>query len=172
MNGFLLLIPLILIRYGLLGLLNKEALKRAAFFPPMAGKEKTAFWFYQMSNILLFLYLCFIKINIDSLWFYPGAVVYGVGILLCIVSTSNFANPDENGINSNGLYHVSRNPMYVSYFIYFLGCFFLTQSFILLALIIVFQVSAHWIILSEERWCVKEFGDGYINYMEKVRRYI
>ena len=172
MNGFLLLIPLVLIRYGLLGLLNKEALKRAAFFPPLIGKEKAAFWFYQISTLLLFLYLCFLKINIDSMWFYPGAVVYGVGTLLFIVSIANFAKPAKNGINFKGLYRVSRNPIYVSYFIYFLACALLTRSIILLVLVIVFQVSAHWIILSEERWCVKEFGQEYTNYMEKVRRYI
>jgi protein-S-isoprenylcysteine O-methyltransferase Ste14 len=37
---------------------------------------------------------------------------------------------------------------------------------------LVFQISAHWIILSEERWCVNKFGQEYINYMNKVRRYI
>ncbi|MEY8352992.1 isoprenylcysteine carboxylmethyltransferase family protein [Lachnospiraceae bacterium 54-53] len=172
MNGFLLLIPLVLIRYGLLWSLDKEALKRAAFFPPLIGKEKVAFWFYQISTILLFLYLCFLRINIDSIWFFPGAVLYGSGILLCIVSTLNFAGPAENGINFKGLYRFSRNPMYVSYFIYFSGCVLLTRSFLLLVSVIVFQVSSHWIILSEERWCVREFGEEYINYMKKVRRYI
>jgi len=77
-----------------------------------------------------------------------------------------------NGINLNGLYRVSRNPMYIAYFIYFLGCALLTHSLILLALLIGFQVSAHWIILSEERWCIKKFGEEYIKYMNKVRRYI
>ena len=170
MNGFLLLIPLILIRYGLLWLLNKEALKRAAFFPPMLGKEKAAFWVYQIATIAIFLYLCFLKIKFDSVWFYMGLVIYGV--LLCIVSVSNFAKSSENGINIKGLYRISRNPMYIAYFIYFLGCMLLTRSFVLLALLIVFQVSAHWIILSEERWCKEKFGDEYINYMKKVRRYI
>lgn len=172
MSGFLLLIPLVLIRYGLLWSSNKESLKRAAFFPPLIGKEKTAFWFYQISTIFLFLYLCFLRINIDSIWFYSGSVVYSFGILLCIVSILNFAKPAKNGINLKGLYRVSRNPIYVSYFIYFLGCVLLTRSLILFALVIIFQISAHWIILSEERWCVKEFGEEYINYMEKVGRYI
>lgn len=172
MSGFLLLIPLVLIRYGLLWSSNKESLKCAAFFPPLIGKEKTAFWFYQISTIFLFLYLCFLRINIDSIWFYSGSVVYSFGILLCIVSILNFAKPAKNGINLKGLYRVSRNPIYVSYFIYFLGCVLLTRSLILFALVIIFQISAHWIILSEERWCVKEFGEEYINYMEKVRRYI
>lgn len=172
MNGFLLLIPLILIRYGLLWLLNKKALKRAAFFPPLLGKERAAFWFYQITTLLLFLYLFFLKVNISSVWFYPGLAVYGLGILFCTVSALNFARPANNGINLKGLYRVSRNPMYVAYFIYLSGCVLLTQSFLLLALLIVFQVSAHWIILSEERWCIEKFGEAYMNYMKKVRRYI
>lgn len=172
MGGFLLLIPLVLIRYGLLGLLSKEALKRAAFFAPLLGRERAAFWFYQIANILLFIYLCFLKINTNSIWFYPGSVIYGLGTLFCFVSVSDFARPAGNGINLNGLYRFSRNPMYLAYFIYFLGCVLLTQSFILLAFLIVFQISAHWIILSEERWCVKKFGQAYMNYMKKVRRYI
>ena len=172
MNSFLTVIPLIIIRFGLINILDKEALKRAAFFAPLIGKEKAAYWFYQISNILIFVYLCFLKITTDLYWFYVGLVIYGLGVLLCLVSVSNFAKPAENGINLKGLYRVSRNPMYVAYFIYFLGCVLLTQSLILLAILLVFQISAHWIILSEERWCVKKFGEEYIKYMKKVRRYI
>ncbi len=172
MNAFLIVIPLILIRFGLLSILSKEALKRAALFAPPIGNEKAAYWFYQISNLLILVYLCFLKITTDSNWFYVGFVVYGLGVLLCLVSVLNFAVPAENGINLKGLYRVSRNPMYVAYFIYFLGCVLLTQSLILLAILLVFQISAHWIILSEERWCVKKFGKEYINYMNKVRRYI
>ncbi|MFT4147072.1 MAG: isoprenylcysteine carboxylmethyltransferase family protein [Mobilitalea sp.] len=172
MNAFLAVIPLILIRFGLLGLLDKESLKRAAFFAPVIGDEKMAYLIYQISNLLLFIYLCFLKITFNSDWFTIGLGVYGLGILLCIVSVSNFAKPAANGINLRGLYRFSRNPIYVAYFIYFLGCVLLTQSLILLAILLVFQISAHWIIRSEERWCIEQFGEEYINYMNKVRRYI
>lgn len=172
MNPFITVIPLILIRFGLLSILDKEALKRAAFFAPLIGKEKVAYWIYQTSNILIFVYLYFLKITTNPYWFNVGLVIYGLGVLLCVVSVSNFAKPAKNGINFKGLYQFSRNPMYVAYFIYFLGCVLLTQSLILLAILIVFQISTHWIILSEERWCVKRFGKEYINYMTKVRRYI
>lgn len=172
MSGFLLLIPFILIRFGLLSILNKEGLKRAAFFAPLIGSEKAAYWFYQISNILIVVYLFFLKITTDPYWFYAGLVTYGLGVLLCLASVSNFSKPAENGINLKGLYRISRNPMYVSYFIYFLGCVLLTQSLLLFAILMVFQISAHWIILSEERWCIKKFGEEYKNYMNKVRRYI
>ena len=172
MNGFLLLIPFILIRFGLLSILNKEALKRAAFFAPLVGREKAAYWFYQISNVLIFVYLFFLKIATESYWFYAGLATYGLGVLLCLVSVSNFAKPAENGINLKGLYRISRNPMYMAYFIYFLGCVLLTQSLPLLAILTVFQISAHWIVLSEERWCIKKFGEEYKNYMNQVRRYL
>lgn len=172
MNAFLTVIPFILIRFGLLSMLDKEALKRAAFFAPLIGKEKAAYWFYQISNILILVYLCFLKIMTDPYWLFTGLVIYGLGVLLCILSVLNFAKPEKNGINLKGLYRISRNPMYVAYFIYFLGCVLLTRSLILFAILMVFQISAHWIILSEERWCAKKFGKEYINYMNNVRRYI
>ena len=172
MSGFLLLIPFLLIRFGLLSLISQEGIKRAAFFAPLIGSEKVAYWFYQISTTLIFVYLFFLKITTETNWLYAGLVILGFGILLCLVSVIDFAKPEGNGINLKGLYRISRNPMYVTYFIYFLGCVVLTQSLLLFAILIVFQISAHWIILSEERWCIKKFGDEYKNYMNKVRRYI
>jgi protein-S-isoprenylcysteine O-methyltransferase Ste14 len=60
----------------------------------------------------------------------------------------------------------------VAYFVYFLGCVLLTRSLLLFAILLVFQISAHWIILSEERWCMEKFGEDYIRYMRGTRRYI
>ena len=172
MNAFLIVIPILLIRYGLLSIINKEALKRAGFFAPLIGREKAAFWVYQITTILTLLYLLLLKIRTDSDWFYIGLVIYSLGMVLYAVSIVNYAKPKMNGINLNGLYRISRNPMYIAYFIYFLGGVLLTHSWILLALLLVFQISAHWIILSEERWCIKKFGEEYMKYMNKVRRYI
>mgnify|MGYP000235861063 CR=1 FL=1 len=172
MNAFILVIPILLIRYGLLSIFNKDALKRAAFFPPLSGREKIAFWFYMISNILILFYPFFLRINTNSVWFHAGLIIYILGVLLCIASIFNFSKPKENGINTKGLYRFSRNPIYIAYFVYYLGCVLLTNSLVLFILLIIFQVSTHWIILSEERWCVEEFGEEYMEYMKKVRRYI
>jgi len=44
----------------------------------------------------------------------------------------------------------------------------LTQSLILCGIVLIFQSSSHWIILSEERWCIEIFGEAYKQYMKKV----
>ncbi|MCL1977073.1 MAG: isoprenylcysteine carboxylmethyltransferase family protein [Candidatus Bathyarchaeota archaeon] len=173
MNGAFLLIPFMLIRFGLLSILNKEATRRAAHFPPMIGKEKAAYWLYQLSTVAIFVYLFFLQIEIEPSWlFYTGLFIYTLGTVACTISIINFAKPSESGINLNGLYRISRNPMYMAYLIFFLGCVVLTKSPMLLGFVLVFQVSTHWIILAEERWCISNFGEKYRQYMKKVRRYI
>ena len=173
MKGLLLLIPFFLVRFGFISLLNKEAVKRAAYFPTLVGKEVVAYWIYQFSNVAIFVYLLFLKTKSEPLWlFYIGVGTYVSGLILCLFSIINFAIPSKNGINQNGLYRFSRNPMYLSYFICFIGCVLLTQSLVLFEFVSLFQITAHWIILSEERWCMNKFGEEYIQYMKKVRRYI
>ncbi len=173
MNGFLLLIPFLLIRFGLLSIIDKGAIKRASHFPPMFGNEILAYWIYQLSNITIFVFLFFLTVVIEFSWqFYIGLIFYILGLILCAISVMNFAAPSNEGFNYNGLYRCSRNPMYISYLIYFVGCTLLTQSLVLCGIVLIFQISSHWIILSEERWCIEKFGKEYKQYMKKVRRYI
>ena len=170
-NGAILLVPLFLVRYGLLAVLSREALARAAHFPPVEGRERIAYWAYQGATVAMVVCLFFLKIRTDAPWFYFGLAVYGLGVLLLVLGAVDFARPAVDGLRTRGLYRLSRNPMYVAYFVYFLGCVVLTRSYMLLAMLLVFQVSAHWIILAEERWCRQAFGERYDAYRRSVRRY-
>lgn len=172
MNAFLLIIPIFLIRFGLLKMINKDALSRAAFFAPLEGSEKAAYLFYQFSYAFIILYSLFLKIQTKPPLFFIALFIYLLGISVLIIATVNFAKPGQSGINTNGIYKISRNPMYIGYFIYFLSCVLLTHSILMLISLLVFQISAHWIILSEERWCINKYGKEYVNYMSKVKRYI
>lgn len=50
------------------------------------------------------------------------------------------------------------------------GTALLTQSLILFAASLVFQLAGHRIIFAEERWCIHKFGNAYVQYMKNVRR--
>lgn len=173
MNGFLLLLPFFLIRFGLIRVLNKQALPRAAHFAPLRGGEKAAYLVYQLMTAAIVLYPLFLSVQAEpTALFYAGLLCYGLGLCLCAAAAASFCFPDANGLNTRGLYRFSRNPMYVAYFLCFIGMALLTRSFLLFGFVLVFQLSAHWIILSEERWCLETFGGSYRQYMQKVRRYL
>ena len=171
MNAAILLIPLFLIRYGLLALINKAALPKAAYFPPMQKTEKMMFYIYQLSTAFILVYMFFLKATITTVTSKIGLCIYVMGVSLFAAATTSFAKSGA-GIKKAGLYRISRNPMYIAYFIYFLGCGLLTRSILLLILAGSFQIAAHWIILAEERWCIQTFGDEYTQYMKAVRRYV
>lgn len=172
MNALILALPVILIRYGLTAIISREALERAAFFPPVLGKERIAFYVYQVTTLVLLGYLAILKVTLGTAAHWVGLIIYVVAIVLYAKSVIDFSRPQEGGMNRRGLYRYSRNPMYVAFFLYFLGCGLLVGSWIYLAVLLVFQISVHYLILSEERWCIKQFGEDYRRYMRRVRRYL
>lgn len=171
--AFLLLIPFFLIRFGLLLRLSREAAGRAAHFAPLERKERAAYFLYQAATAAILICPFFLRVRYSPSWlFVAGLFLYAAGLILLSRAVFDFAVPAGGGLRQSGLYRFSRNPMYVSYFVFFLSCALLTQSLFLLALVLTFQVSAHWIILSEERFCERQFGDAYLTYVKRVRRYL
>lgn len=171
--GFLLLIPFYLIRFSLLSALDRKAVSRAAHFPPMQGAEKAAYWVYQLSTTALLFGILVSRVKPEPVPpFLAGLLLYLAGLGLLAAAVVDFAAPAPNGFQPNGLYRFSRNPMYLAYFVFFLGCAVLTQSPLLVAALAAFQLSAHWIILAEERWCARQFGEEYLRYQKRVRRYL
>ena len=171
--GALLLLPLFLIRFGLLALLDRQAVGRAAHFAPMRGGERAAYWVYQLSQLAILLGILTAPIQTEpSLFLFGGAALYGAGVILLVLAVAAFAAPAGDGVRRTGVYRISRNPMYGAYFLYFLGCALLARSPLLGILVLVFQVSARWVILAEERWCAGRFGEPYLQYMRSVRRYL
>jgi len=171
-TGLLIVIPILLIRFLLTAILNREAVKRAAFFPPTQGPERPAYWVNIGTTLLLMAVPFFLRIHLYGFVSIAGVSISLVALVLYSISIVNFAGPDASGINRSGLYALSRNPMYVAYFFYFLGACMLTRSWLLLAILLIFQVSVHFMILAEERWCREKFGQPFEEYRKKVRRYL
>ena len=173
MSGGWLLLPFFLVRFGLLGLWGgREALARAGRFAPMAGGERAAYWVYQAATTGLILSPFFLTVHAMP-WgrFAAGAGIYALGLLLLAVSVVDFAGLPGDGFCQKGVYRRSRNPMYVAYFLFFAGCALMMWALVPAIFLLVFQVSAHWVILAEERWCLQQFGTAYRRYMGTVRRY-
>lgn len=172
LTGLLIVAPIMLTRYLLTSFLNKEVVRRAAFFPPTRGPEKPAYIVNIGTTLLLLVIPFFLRINLHGPIGIAGTIISVAALFLYGLGIIHFAKPGSDGINRSGLYSISRNPMYVTFFLYLLGACMMTRSWLLLAILLVFQASVHFMILAEERWCRETFGEAFTDYMNKVRRYL
>jgi protein-S-isoprenylcysteine O-methyltransferase Ste14 len=171
LNGFLLIIPLLGLRFGLPALIRKEALSELDHFPPVIGFERIALKVYFITNTFLIFSPLLAHIRGGSIFSWIGWGIYAIGVLLLAVSLLNFST-SAGGLTRTGVYRLSRNPMYVGYFLIFIGIALLIGSWFHLAVTLIYQVAVHFLILSEERWCQATFGEELKEYKRKVRRYL
>ena len=106
-----------------------------------------------------------------------------IGILILIIPVSNFVKSKTtidpikfkkvNNLVTSGIYKYSRNPMYlgllmiiISTSIFYLTIFSITTPFIFYFWINRFQIER------EEIFLTKKFGQKYISYKSKTRKWI
>lgn len=74
---------------------------------------------------------------------------------------------------TTGPFRFSRNPLYVSLTLYYLGIAIAAQSPMALVLLpVVLAVMQYGVIHREERYLEDRFGAEYVRYSERVRRWI
>ena len=109
-----------------------------------------------------------------------GVVFCFAGLLLFLLSLISFGNSFRVGIDENnpdklvttGVFAFSRNPIYVAFGSILLGQFLVFPNWILLA----YFGGATWLIhrqvLREEDFLKKHYGNEFLEYCDRVRRYI
>ncbi len=76
-------------------------------------------------------------------------------------------------LQTKGIYGLTRNPMYLSLLLVYTGLSFLTGNWwTLLLLPVLFMVINQFIIKPEERYLKRAFGQTYLDYKKKVRRWL
>ena len=106
-------------------------------------------------------------------------ILLGLGIIIATISMVNLGPSTRLGLpnettsfRKNGLYHFSRNPMYLGFGLTTLSSVVFHLSVVTALLGIYSVVIYHFIIIGEERFLLRAFGEEYQDYKSKVRRYI
>ena len=74
---------------------------------------------------------------------------------------------------TDGPYRFSRNPLYVSLTLLYLGVgIILNNGWIWLLVVPVLLVMDLWVVRKEERYLETEFGEDYLRYKAAVRRWL
>ena len=72
----------------------------------------------------------------------------------------------------NGLFSISRNPVFLSIDMYFLGTLFMHPTWFNLVCTLLMLVLIHKQILNEEKHLEKHYGEAYTNYKTRTPRYL
>lgn len=73
----------------------------------------------------------------------------------------------------NGIYHFSRNPIYASMTLFYLGITALANDYwFLIILIPILLIIQYGVIKREEEYLMSKFGEEYAKYKTSVRRWL
>jgi protein-S-isoprenylcysteine O-methyltransferase Ste14 len=90
-----------------------------------------------------------------------------------LTGTSVIPGEPASALVTVGVYRVTRNPMYIGFILLYFGLsIVLTSVWILLLLIPVVLVLHRGVVLREEAYLARKFGDDYTRYAERVPRWL
>ena len=116
-----------------------------------------------------------------SLAFVAGITLAIAGLAIIVTAIVQMRRAETNvepwkpttAILDSGLYAFSRNPIYLGMVLIYSGVTFLFNSIWFLPILpIVLLVIYHGVILREEKYLERKFGEEYLNYKNRVRRWI
>lgn len=88
------------------------------------------------------------------------------------IAVVNFATTPADKPVTKGAFCISRNPMYVGWFLIYIGIGIACASWIFLLIAMVFIILQHILVITEERMCLEKFGNEYREYMTKTPKWI
>jgi protein-S-isoprenylcysteine O-methyltransferase Ste14 len=122
--------------------------------------------------ILGFIYSIFLPLEINTILFYIGILIFLFGFIfnLSILTTIRNAKPDKPF--TKGPYKYSRHPGYSSLFMIMISVSIMSLSWIFLILTIICGI--HLVIVApvEEKYCLEKYGRIYKEYIERTPRWM
>ena len=119
-----------------------------------------------INNIFIKRFFSFISIILILL----GVFLWGYAVF----PSNGIKYKIEHGeLATEGAYSISRNPIYLSHFIFQLGLQMRTYNLFVVIVTIIIYISLDSLVKNtEEKWCLEKFGKQYEEYCKKVNRLI
>ena len=180
-NAWILALLMFLIDIGLSSLIirlffngtrSKESSRRHSTSPKYSRLEKKLNNLSTVILIAIIAYSVFLPLKLSTGWFYAGFFVYLSGLIFGFIAMINFALAPLDKPATKGVYKFSRNPMYFSMFLMFLGIGVACFSWVFILLTIVNFILSDKLVVAEERLCLETYGEAYREYMNTTPRWI
>jgi len=121
---------------------------------------------------ILMIYSIFLPLKFGTAWFYTGIFIYLLGLTIITIAIVNTASTPLGKPFIKGVYRYSRNPMYLSQIIVFVGIGIASASWFYLLLSVILIVLTYLLVTIEERITLYKIGETYREYMNRTSRWI
>jgi len=137
------------------------------------GEEERRFSkFVALLFFILLMYSVFLPLKLGTIWFYIGLLIYVLGLIVLTIAVANISATPKGKPFTKGVYRYSRNALSLGMILVFVGIVIASASWLFLLLLAILTVITHFMVLVEERSCLKKFGDSYREYMNRTPRWI
>lgn len=151
----------------------KERTKRATQFAPVTGIKKAMVYSTHMVIMpAAAIYSIFLPLKIGTAWLYVGLPIFALAIAMTVMITVSFAATPADKPVTKGFYRISRNPIYLSAALMYLGMGIASASWVLMLCAVLWIVFLNLAIPAEERSLLEKYGNAYRNYTKKTPRWI
>ena len=172
---FLLGSGFVLFRY----LVRNDYLKKGKLSPVSATLE---FVFFALHANSMYLFIPVKWPNLPplaktTLLYYPSLFLIILGLVVVFIAMIPLGYNRTMGLKSknlktNGLYKFTRNPQLIGYYMLLIGFAFSYPSFYSAGWIIIFGIITHLMVITEEEYLLKIYGEKYKHYCKHVPRYL
>jgi protein-S-isoprenylcysteine O-methyltransferase Ste14 len=109
-----------------------------------------------------------------------GVALCLVGVLILVLTLVSFGNSFRVGIDvdqpgrlvTTGVFAVSRNPIYVGFFVFLVGQLLVSPDWVPLIYLVAATALFHRQVLREEEFMRRQYDEEYAQYCLHVRRYV
>ena len=150
----------------------KDVVKRLFDRSGWSQKQVTFTVLGKLCALVCLVLLVATPLKIGSPVFVIGAAVSLLGCLGLTTALVNFRNTPSDQPVERGLYRISRHPQIVMSSVVLLGGTIAIGSWAALLALVVARVGGHFGILGEEEVCLKQYGEPYRAYLQRVPRYL
>lgn len=99
-----------------------------------------------------------------------GATLAFIGFIFLI--SGYYQLNSSHQLVTNGIYALSRNPIFLGLDFYAFGTFLINGQIIFFFLILLLILTLHFQIQNEEKFLKKQFGKNYLDYQLQVKKYL
>lgn len=170
-NAWLLAVPLLIVGIYI-AVRHRDTVKRMADMTGYSQREKAVTVLASSAPHLFTLLTLFIPLSPSTVTVLIGAPLYVIGLIGFIAAVASYIKAPSEALAVDGIYKISRNPMYIAALLAYTGITVLTLNIFLAILLIIMIAFHHLMILSEERTCAKRYGKQYEQYKRATPRYL